>query len=193
MSVSSFLSSIGVDAGGLLGRCGLWLIIAFTVLQIAPIKVNPWTWIGKLLGRFFGWLGKRIGKAINGDVVMELEGIKDRLTELEEHDEKQDATRDKDKALDARRRILRFADEVRRKEKHSLEHFNNILDDITYYKNYCKTHKDFANDRARISIKIIEDVYEECTLNNSFLGGPNGEREEEKDHNAAGKEHTEQP
>ena len=110
MSVSNFLSSIGVDAGELLGRCGIWLLIAFTVLQIAPIKINPWTRIGKLLGKFFGWLGKQVGKAINGDVITELEGIKSRLTDLEKHDEQQDETRDRDKALDARRRILRFAE-----------------------------------------------------------------------------------
>ena len=160
MSVSNFLSSIGVDAGELLGRCGLWLVIAFTVLQIAPIKINPWTWIGK---------------ALNGDVITELEGIKDRLTELEKHDEQQDATRDRDKALDARRRILRFADEIRRKERHSEEHFNNVLDDITFYKGYCEAHKDFANDRARLSIKRIEEVYEQCARDNSFLGGSHDE------------------
>lgn len=179
MSVSTFLSSMGIDAGELLGKCGFWLIVVFTVLQITPIKINPWSWIGKMLGRFFGWLGKRIGKAINGDVITKLESIKDRLTKLEEHDEQQDATRDKDKALDARRRILRFADEIRRKEKHSEEHFNNVLDDITSYKGYCETHKDFANDRARLSIKRIEQVYEECALNDSFLGGSHDERKED--------------
>ena len=178
MSVSNFLSSIGVDAGKVLGTCGLWLVVAFTILQISPIKINPWTWIGKLIGRFFGWLGKRIGKAINGDVITELEGIKDRLTELEKHDERQDATRDKDKALDARRRILRFADEVRRKEKHSAEHFHNVLDDITYYKTYCTAHDNFKNDRAQLSIKRIEEVYEECDRNNSFLGGSHDEQNE---------------
>ena len=179
MSVSTFLSSIGINAGELLGKCGLWLLIILTLLQIAPIKINPWTWIGKLLGRFFGWLGKRIGKAINGDVVTELEGIKDRLTELEKHDEQQDVTRARDKALDARRRILRFADEVRRKKKHSEEHFNNVLDDTTYYKAYCKEHKDFENDKAQISIKIIEEIYEECVRKGTFLGGPNDERKED--------------
>ena len=173
--MSDFLSSLGVDVGTWLGKCGLWLTIVFTVLQLAPVKISPWSWIGKMIGRFFSWLGKRIGKAINGEVITELESIKDRLTDLEKHDEKQDATRDRDKALDARRRILRFADEVRRKEKHSAEHFHNVLDDITNYKTYCNTHDDFENDRARLSIKRIEAVYEECDRTNSFLGGPHDE------------------
>lgn len=185
MSVSSFLSSIGLDIGELLKEYGLWLIVILTLLQISPIKINPWSWFGKLIGRFFGWLGKRIGKAINGEVIAdlvdiksELSELKSELAELKEHDEKQDATRDRDKALDARRRILRFADEVRRKEKHSAEHFHNILDDITYYKNYCKNHDDFENDRAKLSIKRIEEVYEVCDRNNSFLGGPHDESDE---------------
>ena len=153
MSVSEFMASI--EAGQVLGKCGIALVILFTLLQIAPIKVNPWSWLGKLVGRFFGWLGKRIGKTINGEVISELGEIKNRLSELEKHDERQDAERAEDKALDARRRILQFADEIRRKVRHSEEHFNNVFEDIKYYKTYCDDHKNFENDRARISIKII--------------------------------------
>lgn len=169
MSVSELFSTVGIDAGPVLQQCGIWLIVFFTVLQIAPISINPWSWLGKRIGRLFSGLGKRIGKSINGDVITELGDIKDRLTRLEEHDCQQDVTREEDKALDARRRILRFADEVRRKERHSEEHFNNMFEDIKYYESYCETHKDFANDRARISIKIIKDIYEKCTRENDFL------------------------
>lgn len=167
MSVSEFLSSIG--AGEIVGKCGIALVVLFTVLQIAPVKINPWSWLGKLIGGFFGWLGKRIGKAINGEVITELGEIKDRLSELEKHDQQQDITRAEDKALDARRRILQFADEIRRKVRHSEEHFNNVFEDIKYYKSYCAEHTDFENDRARISIKIIEDTYEKCAREDEFL------------------------
>ena len=167
MSVSEFMASI--EAGQVLGKCGIALVILFTLLQIAPIKVNPWSWLGKLVGRFFGWLGKRIGKTINGEVISELGEIKNRLSELEKHDERQDAERAEDKALDARRRILQFADEIRRKVRHSEEHFNNVFEDIKYYKTYCDDHKNFENVRARISIKIIEETYERCTRENDFL------------------------
>ena len=51
MSVSSFLSAIG--AGEALGKCGIALVIAFTVLQIMPIKINPWSWLGKKIGGWF--------------------------------------------------------------------------------------------------------------------------------------------
>ena len=167
MSITSFLNTIG--AGEMVGKCGFALVIAFTILQIMPIKINPWSWIGRMIGRFFSWLGKSIGKAINGDVITELKEIKVRVIDLERHDERQDSDRAMDKALDARRRILRFADEVRRKEKHSKEHFDNIFEDIKCYKQYCKERPDFTNDRAKISIKIIEETYELCNHENSFL------------------------
>ena len=167
MSVSNFLTSIG--AGEVMGKAGIGLLILLTLLQIMPIKINPWSWIWKQIGKMLRCLGKRIGNSINGEVITELKEIKLRVIDLEKHDERQDATRALDKALDARRRILRFADEVRRKDKHSQEHFNNIFDDIKDYNAYCKEHSDFANDRARLSIKRIEEVYEECDRNNSFL------------------------
>lgn len=167
MSVSQFLAYI--KAGDVLGKCGIALAILFTLVQISPIKINPWSGLGKLVSRFFGLLGKRIGKAISGEIVTELGEIKNRLSELEKHDDWQDAERAEDKALDARRRVLQFADEIRRKTRHSEEHFNNIFEDINYYKTYCGDHKNFENDRARISIKIIEETYERCAREDDFL------------------------
>ena len=167
LNVVNLLNSIGADE--LLEKGGIGLLILLTLLQIAPIQLKPWSWLWSLVKRFFGWLGKSIGKSINGEVITELGEIKTRLSELEAHDDRQDTQRAEDKALDARRRILQFADEIRRKVRHSEEHFHNVFEDIKYYKTYCEEHKDFENDRARISIKIIEDTYEKCTRENDFL------------------------
>ena len=103
------------------------------------------------------------------EFIEELGMIKADVSELRANNIRQDEDRQKDKALDARRRILRFADEVRRGEKHSQEHFNNVFADITTYTNYCHEHPDFENDKAVVSIKCIRQVYEQCTLDNSFL------------------------
>lgn len=167
MTVSEFLTS--VEAGAVVGKCGIALVILFTILQIAPLKINPWSWLGKRISGFFGWLGKQVGRVINGEVITELGEIKDRLSELEKHDRQQDTNRAEDRTLDARRRILQFADEIRRKVRHSEEHFNNVFEDIKCYKTYCKEHENFENDRARISIKIIEETYERCSRENDFL------------------------
>ena len=103
------------------------------------------------------------------DFAVELGLLKADILDLKESNRRQDNERKLDKALDARRRILRFADEVRRGEKHSLEHFNNVFIDVHNYEAYCNEHPDFKNNRADVSIKCIQQVYEQCTLDNSFL------------------------
>lgn len=167
MNLTDFFEAVGANT--VIANSGIALLLVMTVLQIAPIKINPWSWLAERLGGFFGWLAKRIGKAINGEVITELGEIKRKLADLEERDRSQDLARSEDKALDARRRILQFADEIRRKVRHSEEHFNNVFEDIKYYKTYCREHTDFENDKARISIKIIEDTYEKCSRENDFL------------------------
>ena len=155
--------------GEVVSHFGLVLLAVMSILEVTPIKINPWRWLWKKIGNFFGRIGQAIGKALNGEVIAELSGIKERLTELEQHDQRQDKDRGEDKALDARRRILQFADEIRRKVRHSEEHFNNAFEDIDYYKTYCHEHTEFENDKARISIKIIEETYERCTREDDFL------------------------
>jgi hypothetical protein len=181
LSVTQFLES--TETGAMFGKCGIALVILFTLIQIAPIQINPWSWIGRSISRFFKMLGRKIGKELNGEVVSKLgeintrlddmdarfETVESRLGDLEEYNRTQDKNNAEEKALDARRRILRFADEIRSGDRHSKEHFDNVFDDIKFYKNYCDTNKDFKNDRAQISIKIIEETYEKCVRENDFL------------------------
>lgn len=68
-----------------------------------------------------------------------------------------------------RYRILRFNDEVKQGTKHTEEHFNQILEDITKYNRYCGEHKDFPNDKAVLAIKNIRDAYDKCMEENDFL------------------------
>lgn len=72
-------------------------------------------------------------------------------------------------ALTWRYRILRFDDEIRHDEKHTKEHFDQILEDITKYERYCKDHPEFPNNKALFAIKNIKSVYEKCVKEGSFL------------------------
>ena len=71
--------------------------------------------------------------------------------------------------LQARRRIIVFADECRRGERHSEEHFNSILTDIDTYERYCNKHEDFKNKQAVLSIRFVIDVYDQCRRDNDFI------------------------
>jgi len=121
-------------------------------------KHKPWT-----------WLLKQIGRGINADVLKKLDEHEEKINTLILKDKVQDEEAEKKDALAARRRILRFADEIRRKERHSEEYFNNILDDIKDYQNYCDTHPGFKNDKAIMSIEIIDECWIKCVKDNDFL------------------------
>ena len=72
-------------------------------------------------------------------------------------------------ALQARRRIIAFSDECRRGTRHSEEHFDNVLDDITMYERYCNEHPKFKNRKAESSTRFIMDIYDQTKRNNEFI------------------------
>ena len=56
------------------------LLLFLTLVQITPIKVNPWSAVGKIIGN-----GMRvIGKSMNKDVMDKLESVQKELKELGE-------------------------------------------------------------------------------------------------------------
>ena len=69
----------------------------------------------------------------------------------------------------ARQRILRFSDDIMLGKNHSLEHYNDILDDINIYESYCNGHPDYVNNKAKAAIELIRDTYEDHLHHNTFL------------------------
>ena len=127
------------------------LLILLTLIQIAPVKINPWS-----------WLAKNIGKAINGEVVEKVDNLSTDIRNLRDECEEREATA-------CRTRILRFGDEILHDVRHSKEHFDQILIDITAYENYCASHPDFRNNVAVATIKRINQVDAQCISDNDFL------------------------
>lgn len=137
---------------------GAGAVALTTLVQKISTKYKPWT-----------WLAQQFGNAVNKDMLDKLDTLQKEVNELKKIDRQQNEERDKDNALEARRRILRFADECRRKDKHSEEYFNNVLEDINDYKKYCHEHESFENEKAVIAISIIEAAYKHCYENDDFL------------------------
>ena len=127
------------------------LVIIMSIFQIAPIKINPWS-----------WLAKRIGKAINGEIITKVDKLGDDLNSLRDECDKRDADL-------CRARILRFNDELVHDEHHTKEHFDQILLDITSYENYCDAHEHYKNNIAVMAIEQIKDTYEQCSKKGTFL------------------------
>ena len=96
------------------------------------------------------------------EISAEVKSVKDTLLQHIQTDAEQDA-------LQARRRIIGFSDECRRGERHSEEHFDNILEDIDAYEKYCADHPKFENRKAVQSIRFIVDIYDTCKRSNDFI------------------------
>lgn len=146
-----------------LGNLSIICFLALSLIEISPIKVNPWSMLIK-------WIAKLLGIVeLKTDVIQ----IRDRMDELEEKIDKMKISENEKfqlkEALAARRRILRFNDELLQKVRHSKEMFDDILSDISDYDRYCRTHPDFVNQKAVFAEQNVARAYKKCMEENDFL------------------------
>ena len=127
------------------------VLLTMTLIQITPIKLNPWSWLGRIIGR-----------AINGEVLEKVNTLADEVKSLKEEDSEQWASL-------SRSHILRFGDELLHGVPHSKEHFDQILLDISNYEKYCDEHPKYKNNIANATIKQIKSTYQKCLEENKFL------------------------
>lgn len=127
------------------------LIALSAIIQISPIKLNPWSWIAK-----------KIGRAVNGEMIEKVSKLEKDFSEM------RDSLSERD-AKNARTKILRFGDELRRGLKHSKDSFDDILVSITEYESYCNKHEEFKNKITERTTKYIVEIYDRCMQENSFL------------------------
>lgn len=138
------IKQIGLYGGGI-------LIILMTLVQISPIKLDPWSWIGRCIGR-----------AINGEVLDKVKTLTTKVDQIKADDDEQWASL-------SRTHILRFGDEILHGVEHSKEHYDQILLDISKYEKYCANHPNYMNNIANATIKHIKDTYQKCLEKNNFL------------------------
>ncbi len=134
----------------LAGGAGVVALVS-VFIEITPVKINP-------VSKFLAWLGRKI----NGEVISKVDKLEGQITTLQKVNDEQEA-------INCRYRILRFGDEVKHGTRHSQEHFEQILADIDAYEIFCKDHKDFKNNKTRVTTERILDVYRECVETDDFL------------------------
>lgn len=149
MSITEVMSSINL--GEVAKDGGIFLILVMTLLQISPIKVNPWS-----------WLGKKIGKAINGEIIDKVDNLSREVEGIKQEQSEQ-------AVINCRIRILRFGDEILHGNRHSKDHFDQTLRDIDCYEQYCHSHPNFENNVTGLTIERIKDVYRSQCDDNGFV------------------------
>ncbi|MCI9224963.1 MAG: hypothetical protein HFE91_05810 [Acutalibacter sp.] len=116
------------------------LLLLLTFIQLAPIKIDPWSAIAR-------W----IGRAINGEVLDKLHDVEKQL------------------ANGSRLEILRFNNELLRSIDHTKEEFIEVLAEIDAYERFCDDHPDYPNNRAVLAIENIRENYKERLKKHDFL------------------------
>ena len=97
------------------------------------------------------------------------ENLNELISNLDKKIDKLQCSSDQGMAYTWRYRILRFDDEIRHGEKHSKEHFDQIIEDIDEYEDYCRDHPEFPNSKVVFAIRNIKNVYQKCTDECTFL------------------------
>ena len=155
-----------------------WGVIAVAILsciQIAPIKLNPWSFMAKHLGKALTEEPCKIMAGNMSQLETSLVEIEKSVRALEKKLEETEDKAEEDRAITARVRILRFNDELLRPMRHSKESFDQALEDVDRYENYCRAHPEFKNNKTVLSIANIKKVYKRQLATHDFL--VNGEEE----------------
>lgn len=130
------------------------LVVVMTLVQIAPVKINPWSWLARAIGKAMGL--DRIEKKLDAHILMD-----DRRT-----------------ADGHRARILHFNNELLRDIDHTKEEFTEVLLEIDEYEKYCDKHPEYPNNRAVLAIENIREVYKERLKRRDFLQESSAARKE---------------
>lgn len=145
--------------------------IGLVLLILGCIKIP--TYQIRLLPYLIKSALRGFGSAINADIIKRIEVLEsgflmcstDMRDELRAHIQKTEEER-----IDrARTRILRFNDEILMDMEHSKEHYDEILEDIDKYEDYCASHPNYENNKAILAIKTIKEEYLYCLEHHKFL------------------------
>ena len=133
------------------GDAVLIAVVILSLVQITPIKINPWS-------ALFGWIGKKMV----GELSAKVDDLGRKIESLEAKEDERDA-------VNKRVRILRFEDELQRDQKHTKESFDQVMSDITDYNQYCTDHPKFRNDQTVQTVEHIRRVYADRLEHHDFL------------------------
>ncbi len=132
MPVKDILSSFtaGQVAGWGMAAC----ILLLSLIQISPLKLNPWD-------RILGWLGKKLNGA-------QLAALQKQVNTLWINNHRQT--------------LLTFARECRSEIYHSSEEWAHVLNVAEEYEQYCIKHE-VSNGVVKQDTKYIRTLYQELS------------------------------
>lgn len=135
MTVVEFFDKLTV--GGLAGWVVALLFVFLSIVQIAPVRLNPWD-------NIFAWLGRKL----NGETRKQLSELNRQVTDLWISNHRQS--------------ILTFARECRSQISHDSEEWANILNLCEEYEKYTEDNR-VTNGVVRENTRYIRELYQELS------------------------------
>ena len=126
-----------MTAGEVAGWVVVVLIILFSLIQISPLRINPWDSI-------LGWLGRKI----NGETEKQLKELKKQVQDMW--------------VASHRQTVLTFAREARAGVEHSSDEWTNVLNIIAEYEQFVMASK-ISNGIVKADSEYIRGLYLELS------------------------------
>ena len=128
------------------GEAAGWALAVFCVLlsliQVSPLKLNPWDSI-------FGWFGRKT----NGTTIKRLEEVEKQINDMWINDHRQ--------------KILTFARECRCDITHSSDEWTNVLNMAEEYERYVH-EKNITNGIITQDTQYLRKLYQELSMEHKF-------------------------
>ena len=128
------------------GEAAGWALAVFCVLlsliQVSPLKLNPWDGI-------FGWFGRKT----NGATIKRLEEVEKQINDMWINDHRQ--------------KILTFARECRCDITHSSDEWTNVLNMAEEYERYVH-EKNITNGIITQDTQYLRKLYQELSMEHKF-------------------------
>lgn len=143
---------------------GVMLFGAITLIEIVPIKINPWRWL-------LSW----IGKVVNAEDRKNIEKINDKIDKMQENQVRIENNFaemkheiEEDKAKEKRWHILDFVNSCRHGRTHTREEWNHVISELADYETFTE-RKGIKNGVIEEDAKYLRKLFQENNEKNNFL------------------------
>lgn len=128
---------------------GIIIFIMLTLVEITPIKINPWSGL-------FHWIGRQA----NSELYNAVKVLTNDLEKLKKDFETKNAN-------DLRWAILGFANTCRKGDRHSREEWEHVVDQMAFYEEYVED-RNITNGVIREDTRYLRELYHRICVENDF-------------------------
>lgn len=141
-----------------------WAVVILTIVQIAPIKINPWSFAWKMIKKFFCWIS-RVSLA---PVINKMDEINKKVDAMQAEIEVVKKEFEIKNANDWRWDILDFFNSSRNNRPHSKEEWDHAIDQVKKYERHVEIHG-IDNGVLEEASRWLRNKYQEHIEKDDFL------------------------